>query len=56
METTEERHVMSKFSEAVKHGPVVTLSHKTHALLIRTFMAVMMLAVVALAVWAYSIS
>ena len=47
---------MSKLSEVLKQGPVVTMSHRTHALLIQTFMAVMMLAVVALAIWAYSAS
>jgi hypothetical protein len=47
---------MGKMSEVLKHGPAVTMSHKTHALLMRAFMAVMMLAVVALAVWAYLVS
>lgn len=44
---------MSSLSALLKQGPVITMGHKTHALVIRTFMAAMMLAVVALVVWAY---
>ena len=44
---------MGKLSVLLKQGPVLTMGEKTHEILIRTFIAVMMLAVVALAVWAY---